>query len=142
LMEPVFLGLDEVIAIHADQIERYGGLAGIRDMELLKSATAMPRAGFGGDYLHTDIFEMAAAYLLHIVRNHPFVDGNKRTGAVSAVVFLLLNRIELLTDEDSFERIVLMAAEGKMTKEEIARFFRNNTKQETRTKKQTPDKKH
>ena len=127
MIEPIFLGLDEVFAIHADQIERYRGLAGIRDIELLKSATAMPRASFGGDYLHTDIFEMAAAYLFHIVRNHPFLDGNKRTAAVSAVVFLLMNGIELLTDEHSLERVVLSAAEGKTTKEEIARFFRNSS---------------
>jgi death-on-curing protein len=127
LIEPVFLGLDEVIAIHADQLERYGGLAGIRDIELLKSAIAMPRASFGGDYAHTDIFEMAAAYLFHIVRNHPFADGNKRTGAVSAIVFLLMNGIELLIDEDSLERVVLSAAEGKTSKEEIAGFFRDNS---------------
>jgi death on curing protein len=127
LTGPLFLGLDEVIAIHADQIERYGGLAGIRDMQLLRSAIAMPGAGFGGDYLHTDIFEMAAAYLFHIIRNHPFVDGNKRTGAVSAVVFLLMNGIELLDDEDSLEEVVLAAAEGKTSKERIAGFFRDHS---------------
>ena len=88
MIEPIFLGLDEVIEIHNDQIKRYGGHVGIRDIELLKSAVAMPAAGFGGDYLHTDIYEMAAAYLFHIVRNHPFIDGNKRTGAVASVVFL------------------------------------------------------
>jgi death on curing protein len=127
LIGPVFLGLDEVIEIHTDQIKRYGGQPCIRDMNLLKSSIAMPTAGFGGDYLHTDIYEMAAAYLFHIVRNHPFIDGNKRTGAVASVIFLMLNGIEINAEEDSFEKMVLEAATGKIDKAAIARFFRNNT---------------
>ena len=69
---------------------------------------------------------MAAAYLFHIVRNHPFIDGNKRTGAVASVVFLMMNGIELHADEDSFEKMVLSVAEGKTDKSAIAQFFRNN----------------
>ena len=95
-MAPVFLNLAEVLEIHRDQIERYGGQAGIRDLGLLQSALAMPAAGFGGRYLHEDLLEMAAVYLFHIARNHPFVDGNKRTGAVAALVFLSLNDIEIV----------------------------------------------
>jgi len=125
-MGPVFLGLDEVVEIHRDQIERYGGSTGIRDIELLQSAVAMPSAGFGEDYLHQDIYEMAAAYLFHIVRNHPFIDGNKRTGAVASVVFLLMNGIELGADEDDFEGVVRSVAEGKMDKAGAAEFFRRN----------------
>ena len=82
MTEPVFLGLDEVLEIHNDQIKRYGGDTGIRDIDLLKSAIAMPAAGFGGDYFHTDIYEMAAACLFYIIRNHPFIDGNGRTGKI------------------------------------------------------------
>lgn len=126
MIEPVFLGLDEVIEIHNDQIKRYGGRAGIRELALLKSAIATPAASFGGDYLHTDIYEMAAAYLFHIVRNHPFIDGNKRTGAVASVVFLMMNGLELHADEDIFEKVVFSVAEGEMDKAGIARFFRNN----------------
>jgi len=70
---------------------------------------------------------MAAAYLYHIVRNHPFTDGNKRTGAVASIVFLMMNGIEVNADEDSFERMVLLAAGGKMDKAAIAQFFRNNS---------------
>ena len=127
MREPVFLGLDEVIEIHNDQIKRYGGHHGIRDINLLKSAIAMPAAGFGEDYLHTDIYEMAAAYLYHIIRNHPFIDGNKRTGVVASIVFLMLNGIEVNLNEDSFERIVFLTAGRKMDKAAIARFFRNNS---------------
>ena len=87
-MDTIFLRLGEVIEIHQDQIERYGGALGIRDLGLLESVAKTPAATFEGDFLHGDPFEMAAAYLFHIVRNHPFMDGNKRTGAVAALVFL------------------------------------------------------
>lgn len=127
MRDPVFLGFDEVIEIHNDQIKRYGGHPGILDIGLLKSAVAMPAAGFGENYFHTDIYEMVAAYLYHIVRNHPFIDGNKRTGAVSSVVFLMMNGIEINADEDSFEKMVLSTAEGKMDKAAIAQFFKTNS---------------
>ena len=126
MKEPLFLGLDEVLEIHRDQIERYGGHPGIRDIELLQSAVAMPVAGFSEDYLHTDIFEMAAAYLFHIIRNHPFMDGNKRTGAAAAMVFLMLNGKELHADEDSFEKMVRSVAVGKTDKTGVAEFFRKH----------------
>ena len=125
-MEPVFLRLDEVIEIHRDQIQRYGGSPGIRDLHLLKSALAQPSAGFGGQYLHRDIFAMAAAYLFHIVQNHPFLDGNKRAGAASAMVFLLLNDIEVNAREADFEKLVFKVASGKAKKEEIAEFLRKD----------------
>jgi len=125
-MKPVFLAFDEVVEIHRDQIERYGGRPGIRDIELLQSAVAMSAAGYSAGYLHSDIYEMAAAYLFHIIRNHPFVDGNKRTGAAAAVVFLMMNGIELHASEDSFEGIVRSVAEGKTGKVEAASFLRKH----------------
>ncbi|MCK4910147.1 MAG: type II toxin-antitoxin system death-on-curing family toxin [Thermodesulfovibrionales bacterium] len=132
MKEPVFLGLDEVVEIHRDQIERYGGHPGIRDVGLLKSAVAMPAAGSGEDYFHTDIHEMAAAYLFHIVRNHPFVDGNKRTGAVAAVVFLMMNGGVLHAGEASFEKMVRSVAEGDMDKAGVAKFFRAHSRKKGR----------
>jgi len=126
LTEPLFLALDEVIEIHHDQIKRYGGHPGIRDIGILKSAIALPSATFDGNYLHINIYEMAAAYLFHIVRDHPFMDGNKRTGAVTSIVFLMLNGIDFHADESDFEEIVLRAAEGIIDKATIARFFENN----------------
>ncbi len=128
MKSPLFLGLDEVIEIHRDQIERYGGHSGIRDIDLLKSAVAMPSAGFERDYLHADIFEMAAAYLFHIIRNHPFVDGNKRTGTAAALVFLLLNGKEVDVDEDRLETVVRSVAEGNADKSGIAEFFRRHAR--------------
>ena len=130
-MDPTFLGLDEVLEIHRDQIERYGGESGIHDLGLLQSALAMPAAAFGGDYLHTDLFEMAAAYLFHLTQNHPFVDGNKRTGAVAALVFLILNGVEIDAEQQDFEKLVWKVAHGKADKADAAEFFRAHAKEQT-----------
>ncbi len=123
-MEPIFLELGEVLLIHRDQLERYGGRAGVRDIRLLQTAVAMPRAGIADRYLHQDIFEMAAAYLSHLVTDHPFLDGNRRTGAVAAIVFLAMNNVEIDADEDELERLVRSVAEGAEKKSGIADFFR------------------
>ena len=125
---PLFLSFEDVGEIHADQIRRYGGGLGIRDVELLHFALGMPEAGFGHQYLHADLFEMAAAYLYHIVQNHPFIDGNKRAGAMAAFVFLKLNGLMLEADESVFETLVLQVAQGQVGKDAIAEFFRENTK--------------
>ena len=85
---------------------------------------AMPAAGFGGHYAHTGLHEMAAAYLFHLVQNHPFIDGNKRTGAVAAMVFLELNGIEVDADEKALEKLVLAVAAGGAGKTTVAEFFR------------------
>ena len=126
--EPVFLGLEEALEIHQDQIERYGRRAGIRDMALLQSALAMPSAGSGGQYFHTDLHEMAAAYLFHIVKSPPFGDGKKHVGAMAAFVFLALNGIALKAPEPAFEKVVLSVAEGKSDKAAVAAFFRKHAK--------------
>ena len=77
---PIFLTLAEVIDIHSNQIELYGGQKGVRDFGLLQSTLAQPEASFAGQWLHEDIFLMTAAYAFHICQNHPFFDGNKRSG--------------------------------------------------------------
>ena len=125
-MEPLFLTLDEVVAIHRDQIQRYGGTLGVRDWGLLKSAVAMPAAAFGGQFLHTSLCEMAAAYLFHIVQNHPFIDGNKRVGAVAADVFLTINDATLNASQDDFAELVLAVARGEISKPTVAEFLRLN----------------
>ncbi len=124
-MTPLFLDLERVLRIHRSMIKTYGGSEGLRDAGLLHSAIAMPQASFGGNYLHADLFEMAAAYLYHIVQNHPFVDGNKRTGAAAAIVFLAMNDIMLRPDEEGFVKITLSVAMGHAGKKEVADFFRS-----------------
>ena len=125
-MSPLFLGLEEVLEIHHDQITRYGGTEGIRDLGLLQSALGMPQAGAGNQYFHADLFEMAAAYLFHIVRNHPFVDGNKRTGVTAALVFLEMNGIQIRASDETLVQTVLAVAEGKLQKGALAGFFRRH----------------
>jgi death-on-curing protein len=127
--DPIFLTLEQALYIHNEQIRRLGGSAGIRDMRLLQSALAMPQAQFGGQFLHGDVFQMAAAYVYHIALNHPFVDGNKRVGAMAADVFLELNGFHLPPScENDFEKIVLETAKGKVEKPELAEFFWKNSR--------------
>ncbi len=120
-----FLTLAEVIEIHTDQIQRYGGSDGVRDMNLLSSAVAMPYASFSGSFLHSDIYEMAAAYAFHICQNHPFLDGNKRTALASALVFLEMNGISLLDPGGRLYNAMTNLATGKINKTEFAKILRS-----------------
>lgn len=123
-MTPDFLSVSDVLRMHADQLVRYGGTPGVLAPELLDAAIAMPQATFEGEFLHRDLAEMAAAYLWHIVCNHPFVDGNKRTGLVAAVVFLALNDQVLEAPEDALEALVWAVARGHRSKAQVAAFVR------------------
>lgn len=123
-----FLEIIEIISIHEDQVKLFGGLQGIRDYGLLDSATNNPRASFAGNYLHKDIFEMAAVYVFSIIKNHPFLDGNKRTGILSALIFLEYNGVTIhLTNKQLFE-VSIAIATSTMTCAEIAEFFREKSK--------------
>jgi len=123
---PRFISLEQVLRLHKGQIELFGGSHGVRDQGLLESALAQPEQGFGDEYAHKDIFEMAAAYLFHLVQNHPFHDGNKRIGALVAAVFLQTNGMRVEAAEDEFEALVFATAQGNKKKPEIAKFFREN----------------
>ena len=123
-MTPLFLDIGLVLRAHLSLIERYGGETGVRDIGLLHSAVAMPQVSFGGELPHKDLFEMAGAYLFHIVQNHPFIDGNKRTGAAAAIIFLDMNGVEIEADEEGLVDLTLRVACGQAGKEEIAAFFR------------------
>lgn len=121
----VFLTLAQALAIHRFQIQTYGGSDGIRDRELLESALAQPQAGFGDEYLHRDVYEMGAAYLYHLCKNHPFVDGNKRVALHAAMVFLTMNGVRIaMPHEDTFA-LVHAVATGQVDKAQLAEVFRN-----------------
>ena len=124
-MKVRFLSLEQVLALHADQIERYGGGLGVRDLGLLQSALAMPKASFSGQYLHPTLHEMAAAYLFHLFQNHPFLDGNKRIGLAATVAFLGLNDTWLEADPTELLETVMKTARGEIGKPEIAVFLRD-----------------
>jgi len=121
--DPVFLTLAEVIEIHADQIHRYGGQAGLRDLGLLQSALAQPEASLGGAWLHNNLYEMAAAYAYHLCQNHPFIDGNKRTALASALVFLELNNLGVLDPKGRLKNAMFRMASGKMNREGFAKLL-------------------
>ena len=124
MADPVFLTLAEVIEVHVDQIRRYRGQTGLRDLGLLQSALAQPPASFAGQWLHNDLYAMAAAYAYHLCQNHPFVDGNKRTALASALVFLELNGISLLDPRGRLKNAMFRMASGKMGKEDFARLIK------------------
>ena len=119
-----FLTLVEVVEIHSDQIQHYGGSEGIRDMNLLSSAVAMPYASFSGMFLHSDLYEMAAAYAFHICQNHPFVDGNKRTALASALIFLELNGVSVSGSQGKLYEAVVSLASGDVNKVDFAKILR------------------
>ncbi len=122
----LFLTLDDIIESHQNQIDTYGGSHGIRDIGLLESAIAQPEASFGGQYLHADIFEMAAAYVYHLVMNHPFVDGNKRVGLEAALIFLEMNNENLNASDEELVDLVLKTTAGQIGKRQIAEFFQSH----------------
>jgi death-on-curing protein len=123
----IFITLQEIIEDQDEIITKYGGARGIRDIGLLASAIEMAKSTMFGEYLHPTIFDKAAAYLYHIVLNHPFVDGNKRVGTVAALTFLRQNNVYIqFTEKESlaFEELIVSTAEGKITKEQIAVFLK------------------
>ena len=124
MADTLFLTLAEAIEIHADQIHRYGGQAGLRDLALLESALAQPEASFAGEWLHQDRFEMAAAYAYHLCRNHPFIDGNKRTTLAAALVFLELNGVTILDPRGRLKNAMIRIASGKMSKAGFSKLLR------------------
>jgi death on curing protein len=123
-VSPEFLSLDDVLEMHARQLERYGGAPGLRDRGILESALAQPMVTFGAELLHEDLFAMGAAYLFHLVMDHPFVDGNKRVGLLAALVFFDLNGIAIEQGTDELYELTLSVAEGHTSKDQVAERFR------------------
>ncbi|MEX2477906.1 MAG: type II toxin-antitoxin system death-on-curing family toxin [Gracilimonas sp.] len=121
-----FLEKEIILKFHEDQIDLYGGKKGIRDEGLLESALAQPQVTFGGEYVHQDLFEMAAAYGYHICKNHPFFDGNKRTALIAIYTFLYVNGYKITADKKSLYAIIIDLASGKVEKEELAEYLKKH----------------
>ncbi|MFO0916994.1 MAG: type II toxin-antitoxin system death-on-curing family toxin [Planctomycetaceae bacterium] len=115
--------MDELVVIHQRVISAHGGSVGIRDRGLLESAASVPAAQFSGQYLHVDVPTMAAAYLFHLCKNHPFLDGNKRVALAAADVFLELNDYQLSASDDELEKLTLSVADSSTSKEAAVAFF-------------------
>ena len=118
-----FVSVSDAIAIHRRMVDEFGGDPGLRDRGLLESALAMPKAMFGGDYLHADLPSMAAAYHYHLCANHPFIDGNKRVAVAVAEVFLRANGLQLDTTDDEIVELTLGVASGTIGKLEVANLY-------------------
>ena len=118
-----FLSIDNVIELHRRTIEKEGGSPGIRDRGLLDSAVSAPQQSWGGEYLHTSVVAMAAAYLYHIVQNHPFVDGNKRTGSLALLFFCRYNGLTPLPEPEDLESVTMLVASGKLDKDGVTQWL-------------------
>jgi len=121
--EPLFLTVDEVQALHDDQLRRFGGSSGVRDLGALESAVATPASTFDGEFLHADLFHMAAAYAFHIAENQPFLDGNKRAALAAALAFLSLNGYDLDANPDDLYDLCIAVSAGTASKADASVFF-------------------
>jgi len=122
-----YLTLLEVMKLHSQIIEQSGGALGIRDLGLLESAIAQPLMTFGGEDLYPSVIEKAVAMGFSIIMNHPFVDGNKRTGHAAMEVFLILNGMEISASVDEQEKTVLAVASGSIERDTFVKWLRQHT---------------
>jgi death-on-curing protein len=127
-MEIRFITLQRALKMQERLVDEHGGEHGVRDMNLLQSALHMPTATFDNIFLHTDLYEMAGAYMYHLVKNHPFVDGNKRAGSLAAIIFLKMNGVEFVASNKVLADFTLELASGNKDKSEAAIFFKQNSK--------------
>jgi death on curing protein len=122
-----YLKLLEVLELHRQIIEQSGGAVGIRDLGLLESALAQPIMTFGGEELYPTVIEKTIALGFSIIMNHPFLDGNKRTGHAAMEVFLILNGMEISASVDEQEQIILAVASGKIGREAFVEWLKMHT---------------
>ena len=115
------LTVEIVREIHQTAIRDFGGSDGIREIALLESAVAAPQATFGGKAIYASLSEIAAAYLYYLCKNHPFLDGNKRTALGACLVFLRLNGVETKPDGPQWEQLVLDVAASRIDREETTK---------------------
>lgn len=123
-----YISLREVLLIHIAAIRRYGGSDGVRDTGLVESAIARPRASFGDYEAYPDLYSKAAVLLEGLIKNHGFVDGNKRTASATTSVFLQKNGYDFTSSETALWKFVVGVAENKFDTEEIATWLNKHTK--------------
>ena len=124
MKEPIWLNREDCLAIHEMMLAQHGGLAGVRDEGLLESALSKPRNLFA--YSSPTLPEMAASYAAGIILNHPFLDGNKRTGFMLAATFIELNGMEFTATEESVIQMTLALADGKLRQAGYAKWLSEN----------------
>lgn len=128
MQDIIYLTLEQVFLIHEDQIVRYGGSSGLRLLPLLESAIFRPQSSFGGADLYPTVFDKAAALMHSIILNHAFVDGNKRTGTASMLVFLELNGHRLYVSQKKLEEASVKVESKRWDIEQISSWLKKNSK--------------
>jgi len=120
----LYLSRSQVLRLHELAIEAFGGTLGLRDMGALDAAVSRPQMTFGGEDLYPDLAAKAGALLHSLVANHPFLDGNKRTGAAASELFLAANGLDLAASDEELEELVLAVARGELAAEALAIWIR------------------
>jgi death-on-curing protein len=131
----VHLTVEIVLEIHDEALKNFGGSLGIRGEGLLASAVFAPQSRFRGKSPYADIVEIAAAYLFYLCKNHPFVDGNKRTALAAAIVFLRLNGIETKPDSQDWEKLALDVAASRIDRATTTARLRKLIRASSRNRK-------
>lgn len=126
-MKTVFLTLDEVLAIHHREVEKFGGHHGLRDLNLLESAVHRPQASFMGEDLYPTIFDKAAALMHSILMNHAFIDANKRTAIASTAYFLHLNGYKLKMEQEEVVEFALKVESKQMNLDQISKWLKEHS---------------
>ncbi|GAW30263.1 type II toxin-antitoxin system death-on-curing family toxin [Carboxydocella sp. JDF658] len=121
------LNIEQLLFLHFSIIEATGGSHGLRDLGLLKAAVARPWAGFGEVEFYPEIYDKAAVLTHSIINNHPFIDGNKRTGIAAGVLTLKINNINFKVDQEEMVRFVMQIAQGQVDWPQIAKWFRRHS---------------
>jgi death-on-curing protein len=124
----VYLAVTQVLRLHEKLIAAFGGAKGLRDAGALESAVARPQQTFAGEDLYPDTAAKAAALMHSLVMNHPFIDGNKRVGAMAMELFLIANRFELAAADQEIETVTLAVARGELEAEALAIWLRQRTR--------------
>lgn len=123
--------IKQILVLHEFEISKHGGSSGIRDIGMLKSAIGRPFATFGGEDLYPDIFMKCGALIQSIVKNHPFIDGNKRTAFVSTIVLLKLNNYLLTIPQKGAVEFMLQVANEDLSVDEISSWLKKYSKRLT-----------
>ena len=126
-MSIIFLTKEAVRELHNEAIEAYGGSLGLRDQGLLESAVTQPQSSFGGEYLYTDVFDMASVYFFNLIKNHAFLDGNKRVGVSASLVFLELNGYTIGEEHtQELYDLAIQVASSSSNREEVREWLRSH----------------
>lgn len=127
MKEPIWIGVLETLVLHDLQLVAFGGAAGVRDVGGLESALARPRNRLAYGKKKASLARLAAAYAFGIIKNHPFIDGNKRTALVIAFAFLEVNGVEMAASEEEAYRVFMDLASGRMSEEELGTWMSENS---------------